>query len=308
MSAVARVSFDMRRGETVALVGETGCGKSTLALALLGLLGSRGRIESGTIEFEGRPLAGLKEGEWRGIRGAAISLIFQDARGALNPVLTVGRHIVETLRAHRRISIREAGRAAREILAEVGLPDPSNCSRRYPSELSGGMCQRVGIALAICGRPRLLIADEPTSALDPGIQAQILDLLDDLKRRQKLAVLLVSHDLAMVSGFADRVLVMYGGSLVESGRSEDVFGSPAHPYTRALLRCLPGDGSGPLAVIPGTPPVPGSRHPGCPFAPRCDSAVEACGGSFPAWRMLSDTHGAACSLAVQTPTDGSISN
>ena len=203
LCAVTDVSFEIARGETLAVIGETGCGKSTIALALLGLLSSQGCIESGEIVFEGLPLRRLKEPEWRTIRGSKIGFVFQDPRSAFNPVLTVGRHMMETLRAHRTIPKRDARDAALAVLADVGIPDPAFFMRRYPSELSGGMCQRAAIALAICNRPQLLVADEPTSALDPSIQAQILDLLKDLKRRQGLALFLISHDLAMVSEFAD---------------------------------------------------------------------------------------------------------
>jgi oligopeptide/dipeptide ABC transporter ATP-binding protein len=303
--AVTDVSFEIARGETLALIGETGCGKSTITLALLGLLGSQGCIESGEIVFEGRPLRHLKEPEWRNIRGSKIGLVFQDSRSAFNPVLTVDRHMMETLRAHRRMPKREARDAALAVLAEVGIPDPAFFMGRYPSELSGGMCQRVAIALAICNRPQLLIADEPTSALDPSIQAQILDLLKDLKRRQGLALLLVSHDLAMVSEFADLVAVMYQGRLLECGHRQDILVRAAHPYTRALIRCLP-DMKGRkdrLATIPGAPMGAGRLLPGCGFAPRCNLAEAACSEGSPPTRTLSQTHWASCIKAGESQAD-----
>ena len=305
LHAVKDVSFEIARGETLAMIGETGCGKSTVALALLGLLGSPARFESGEIVFEERPLQHLSESEWRNVRGSKIGFVFQNPRSTFNPVLTVDKHLTETLRAHRKISRREARDAAVAVLAEVGIPDPLFFMGRYPSELSGGMCQRAAIALAICNRPQLLVADEPTSALDPSIQAQILDLLKDLKHRQGLALLLISHDLALVSEFADLVAVMYLGRIVEAGRREDILARAAHPYTRALIECLPDlkRRRERLATIPGTPGGSGRLLPGCGFAPRCSSAEPACSAGAPPVRTLSQTHWAACIKAGDSPAD-----
>jgi oligopeptide/dipeptide ABC transporter ATP-binding protein len=296
--AVREISFQITAGEILALVGETGCGKSTLALSLLGLMDRGRRIESGDILFEGLNLRSLGARQWKSIRGRKIGIAFQDPRGALNPVLTVGEHLVESLRAHQDLAKRQAWRKSLELLAEVGFPDPELNMGRYPFQLSGGMCRRLGIALGICNQPALLIADEPTSGLDPSIQAQILALLREMTHRYHLALLLISHDLPMVAGLADRVAVMYHGRLIETGTAADTFDNPAHPYTRALLECLPTlqhrADRGPLPQIFGTPPVSAQEFPGCAFEPRCPLAEERCTRSFPPPRALSETHWAAC--------------
>ncbi len=297
LRAITDVSFDIPAGEALALVGETGCGKSTVALALLGLLGP-GRVESGEILFEGRNLREAAEGDWRAIRGGRIGMIFQDARGALNPVLTIGEHLVETIRAHQRLSRKRALALAADLLFEVGIPEPQFQLGRYPMELSGGMCQRVGIALGISNKPRLLIADEPTSSLDPTIQAQIMELLDAMKRRHGLSLLLISHDLALVAESAERVAVMYHGRLVEAGPGPGVMTHPAHPYTSALTSAVPdlshNCASLPLAAVPGAPPAPGEELCGCPFAPRCPSREAQCSAAFPERVILEEEHWAAC--------------
>ncbi len=303
--AVRDVSFEIARGEALALIGETGCGKSTVALAVLGLLGSEGRIESGEILLEGRPLTGLSESEWRDVRGPRIGIVFQDSRSALNPVLTVGQHMIETLRAHQRLRKSQAKESALAILAEVGVPNPAFTMSLYRSELSGGMCQRIAIALAICGGPQLLVADEPTSALDPTIQEQVLELLRELRHRQGLALLLVSHDLAMISQIADSVAVMYHGRLLEYGPREEILARAAHPYTHALMRCLPDMKvrRERLATIPGALPGAGELLSGCNFAPRCDSAERACTEALPPFREVSKTHRAACIKAGERQLD-----
>jgi len=305
LPAVRDVSFEIAAGETLALIGETGCGKSTIAFAILGLLGREARIDGGEILFEDRPVTRLSEAEWRDVRGSKLGFVFQDSRSALNPVLTVGQHMIEALRAHGSVRHDEAADTARRILTEVGVRDPAFLMGRYRSELSGGMCQRVGIALAICNGPQLLVADEPTSALDPTIQAQVLELLKDLKRRKALALLLVSHDLAMISEIADSVAVMYHGHLLEYGRRQEILSCAAHPYTRALIECLPSmkDRKERLATIPGAPPLPGSQISGCDFAPRCGSAGPACADSAPEFRQLSMTHRAACIKAGEGRMD-----
>ena len=296
--AVRDVSFQIAPGEILALVGETGCGKSTLALSLLGLMDRGRQIESGEIFFEGCDIPALGAQQWRRIRGGKIGMVFQDPRSALNQVLSVGEHLIESLRAHQDLARRQAWRRSVELLAEVGFPDPELNMRRYPFQLSGGMCQRLGIALGICNRPALLIADEPTSGLDPSIQQQILELLKHMTESYRLALLLISHDLPMLAGLADRVAVMYHGRLIEAGTAAEVFNQPAHPYTRALLECLPTlrhrADRGPLPQISGTPPVPSQELPGCAFAPRCPLVEERCTRSLPPALPLSETHWAAC--------------
>ncbi len=297
LRAVEDVSFEIGPGETLGLAGETGCGKSTIALAILGLLDG-GRIEGGDIRFEGKSLANSAERAWRHLRGSRIGLVFQDARGSLNPVLTVGQHLEEALRAHSRMTGRQWRDQASRLLGDVGIAEPAFTMKRYAHELSGGTCQRVGIALAICNRPRLLIADEPTSALDPTIQAQIITLLMQMKHRLGLALLFISHDLPLINRIADRMAVMYGARIVESGPAPEVLSAPAHPYTRGLLQCVPDltrtAGGQRLEPIPGSPPVGLRLARGCSFAPRCRLAEERCLLELPDAVPVSVTHWAAC--------------
>ncbi len=294
--AVRDVSLSIGEGESLALAGETGSGKSTLGLAISGLLDPRARVESGQILYEGMDLQSLNERDWRQIRGRKIGMIFQDARSALNPVLTIKEHLVETLLAHGPLSRKEAQTRALDLLQEVGLP--MGHEKFYSFELSGGMCQRVGIALAICHNPRLLVADEPTSSLDATIQAQILDLLLQMKHRYGLALLLISHDLALISQVADRIAVMYHGRIVESGLKEEVFAFPAHPYTRSLIQCLVGlqhhHEAARVQPISGAVPAPGQLFSGCAFFPRCNVSVSECRQSAPAGREKSKTHWVEC--------------
>jgi oligopeptide/dipeptide ABC transporter ATP-binding protein len=294
--AVRNVSLELCEGETLALVGETGSGKSTLALALPGLLDRRARVESGEILFEGRSLRSLKSRERNGILSRRIGVVFQDARGSLNPVLSIGDHLTETLRAHQKLSRRAARERALQLLGEVGIP--RGRERLFPFELSGGACQRAGIALAICNNPRLLVADEPTSAVDVTIQEQILGLLGVMKQRYGLALFLISHDLPLIAQVADRIIVMYHGRAVESGSRREVLANAAHPYTRGLIQSQPDlqhhHETRPLTAIPGALPVAGEEAPGCAFAPRCGWADERCKESVPAARARSLTHWAAC--------------
>lgn len=296
VAAVRDVSFEIFEGETLALAGETGSGKSTLALAVVDLLDRQTRIEADEILFEGCSVKALDRASWRGILGKKIGIIFQDVRSALNPVLTVENHIVETLRTHQRLSDKQARAQSRALLQEVGIP--KGHGKYYPFELSGGISQRVGIAMAICNNPRLIIADEPTSAVDPMIQIRVLDLLMLMKQRHHLALLLISHDLAMVSHVADRICVMYHGRIVETGRREQVLAAPAHPYTQSLMECRPGlqhhHESHRLRAIPGSLPLPGENLPGCAFAPRCSYSQPACQESVPGWMEVSESHQVAC--------------
>jgi oligopeptide/dipeptide ABC transporter ATP-binding protein len=296
LQAVRDISLQIFEGETFSLAGETGSGKSSLALAVLGLLDRDAQVESGEILFEGQSIRSFGKSDWENIRGRKIGIVFQDARSALNPVLTVRDHLLETIRAHQEISSREAQTRAMDLLQEVGIP--RGHEKLYPFELSGGICQRVGIALAICNSPKLLIADEPTSAVDSTIQAQVLDLLQQMKQRHNLALLLISHDLAVISQVADRVSVMYHGRIIESGLKEEIFAIPAHPYTQGLIGCQPGlqhhHERNPLTAIPGALPSPGQSLPGCAYAARCRYAEAECRHAVPAGRKISSTHWVAC--------------
>lgn len=280
----------------MALAGETGSGKSTFALALLGLLDAHNHYQSGEILFEGSRLSSLCEHEWKSIRGRMIAMIFQDARSTLNPILTVESHLIETIRTHQVISRRDARQRAIKLLQEVGIS--AGKETLYPFQLSGGECQRLGIALAICNSPRLLIADEPTSAVDSTIQAQILDLLQSMKQRYGMALLLISHDIPLLSQVADRISVMYHGRIVESGLATEIFSCPGHPYTQGLIQCQPDlhhhHETRPLASIPGAVPISGVDFPGCAFAPRCGESESRCTQSVPAMRALSKTQKIAC--------------
>jgi peptide/nickel transport system ATP-binding protein len=293
---VRGVSLDVRAGETVALVGESGCGKSVTALSVMRL--TSGRIRRGQIRFEGRDLASLSEDEMRRVRGARIGMIFQEPMTSLNPVLRVGRQIEEVLVLHQKLS-REAARSeAIALLGRVGIPSPAERVEQYPHELSGGMKQRVMIAIAIACRPALLIADEPTTALDVTIQAQIMTLLRTLQRELGMSMLLITHDLGLVAHFAERVNVMYGGKLVEHGTVRDIFKRPAHPYTQALLGALPSPTSTArrLEAIPGRVPSPALLPPGCAFCARCKHAFEPCPTEDPPLFELEAPHAAACWL------------
>jgi len=296
--AVRDFSVSLAAGESLALVGETGSGKSTVALALMGLLGEAARIDSGEIRFDGIGMSAADRRTWQQVRGGRIGMIFQDTRGALNPVLTIGSQLVEAMRAHQRLTLRGARAMAVEMLSEAGIPDPPFFMRRYPLELSGGLCQRAALAIALCNRPALLVADEPTSALDPSIQAQILQLLRRLREGNALAMLLISHDLALVSEVSDWVAVMYHGRIVEFGRTSDVLRRPAHPYSAALIQCQADLehhwDRRPLSAIAGSPPASGEEFTGCSFAPRCPSVDAACSKTVPLPVTVSDGHRTSC--------------
>ncbi len=297
--AVQDLSFTIRAGETVALVGESGCGKSVAALSLLGLVAKpAGRIAGGRLLYRGRDLLTLAPEELRRLRGNEIAMIFQEPMSSLNPVLSIGEQIVEPLIEHRALTPRAAWERAIALLAEVGIPRPGKIVESYPHELSGGMLQRVMIAIAISCRPALLIADEPTTALDMTIQAQILDLLQKLKREQGMALLLITHDLGVVTELADHVLVMYAGRVVESGPARTIFKQPAHPYTRGLLasRPVPGQRLRRLPSIPGQVPDPARLPAHCAFAERCSLAGPRCRTGIPEAVDLGDGHQAACVL------------
>jgi oligopeptide/dipeptide ABC transporter ATP-binding protein len=298
--AVDNVSFHVNRGEAVALVGESGCGKSVTAMSIMRLVASPGRITGGEIRFKGRDLSALSEREMRHVRGNDIAMVFQEPMTSLNPVFTIGAQVSEAIRLHKKVSKREAWRQAGEMLELVSIPDPVKRLDDYPHQLSGGMRQRVMIAIALACDPELLIADEPTTALDVTIQAQIMELLAGLQKKLGLAVLLITHDLGVVAEFCERVVVMYTGRVVEEAPVDRLFAAPAHPYTRGLLASLPRAGSGArgerLRTIAGmVPPI--SRLPqGCKFNPRCPDVMEICRGNEPAMMPVADGQAARCYL------------
>jgi peptide/nickel transport system ATP-binding protein len=304
--AVDGVSFDINPGETVGMVGESGCGKSVTALSLLRLVDPPGRIESGSkIEFEGRDLLTLDEERMRQVRGNRIAMVFQEPMTALNPVFTIGDQVAEVARVHSDVSRRAAWERAVEMLNLVGIPDPRERAKSYPHQLSGGMRQRVLIAMALVMNPSLLIADEPTTALDVTIQAQILELLAGLQQRLGLAVLLITHDLGVVAEVTSRVLVMYGGQIVERAPVHELFRNPRHPYTRGLLQAMPrlGRHRERLAVIPGTVPPPTRWPSGCRFRDRCAWAWQRCADEHPPEYPVSAGHNARCHLVDEPQRD-----
>ena len=297
--AVDGVSFDINAGETVGMVGESGCGKSVTALSLLRLVDPPGRIEPDSrIEFEGKDVLSLDEEGIRRIRGNRIAMVFQEPMTALNPVFTIGDQVAEVARVHSDMGRKAAWERAIEMLNLVGIPDPRERAKSYPHQLSGGMRQRVLIAMALVMNPSLLIADEPTTALDVTIQAQILELLADLQQRLGLAVLLITHDLGVVAEVTSRVLVMYGGQIVERAPVRELFRDPRHPYTRGLLEAMPrlGRQRDRLAVIPGTVPPPTQWPSGCRFRDRCAYAWQRCADEAPPQYKVTDDHGARCHL------------
>jgi peptide/nickel transport system ATP-binding protein len=305
VKAVDDVSFSIRRAETLAIVGESGCGKTMTALSLLRLVPNPpGRIVSGSIKIDGKDLVALSEPEMREIRGNEISMIFQEPMTSLNPVMTIGHQISETIRLHEDLSKAAAMEKAIEMLRLVRIPEPKQRAKEYPHQLSGGMRQRAMIAMALACNPRVLIADEPTTALDVTIQAQILDLILALQKRLGTAVVLITHDLAVVAETAQRVIVMYAGKKVEEADVEELFGAPLHPYTHGLMASIPhlaviGGEVGPTAngrlkEIPGQVPALTNLPPGCSFAPRCPHADDRCRSFYPPYEQKRPGHWAAC--------------
>jgi peptide/nickel transport system ATP-binding protein len=302
--AVGDVTLHIDAGETLGLVGESGCGKSMTGLSIMGLLPPGGRITSGSVKVEGRELVGLPERELRTVRGNDVAMVFQDSMTALNPTRTIGYQVAEPVRQHLGLSRAQARERAAEVLSLVGLPQPKERLDDYPHQLSGGLRQRVLIAMALACDPKVLIADEPTTALDVTIQAQILELLDDLKQRLGMAVLLITHDMGVVAGRADRVNVMYAGRMVEATDTGQLFGSMRHPYTQALLASIPQldqDATEPLYTIPGIPPDLSAPPPGCRFAARCPRASDRCRTEEPPLAEQRDGHWAACWHPVDGP-------
>jgi oligopeptide/dipeptide ABC transporter ATP-binding protein len=295
--AVDDVSFQIRHGETLGLVGESGSGKSVTAFSIVQLLQSPGRIASGRVVFRGRDLVSLPEPEVRQVRGAGIGLIFQEPMAALNPVMRVGAQIAEALVVHGLASRAAARGRAIELLGAVRITDPDKRVDDYPHQLSGGMRQRVMIAVALACGPPLIIADEPTTALDVTVQAQILELLRDMKGQFRLSLLLITHDLGVIAETADRVAVMYAGRIVETGPVRDIFRNPLHPYTQGLLASMPGGGAGArLRAIEGVVPNLAALPPGCTFAPRCPYRMDVCATAVPALVEIEPGHHVRCYL------------
>jgi len=299
VTAVNNVSFSINPGETVCIVGESGCGKSVMALSIMQLLSDSGEITDGQILFNGSNLLEKTKKEMRKIRGKDIGMIFQEPMTSLNRVFTIGDQITETLLEHLSISKAEAYDKAIELVTLLGIPNAKKIVKSYPHELSGGMLQRIMIAIALGCNPKLLIADEPTTALDVTIQAQILDLLQTIKHDLGTSILFITHDLGVVAGMTDHVIVMYAGKVFEQARTTELFARPGNPYTKGLLRSVPDPTSeqGNLYQIPGSPPDVAHLKPGCPFAPRCDRAQEICRREFPPFVALTADHHSLCHFA-----------
>jgi oligopeptide/dipeptide ABC transporter ATP-binding protein len=293
---VRDISFSLQPGETLGIVGESGSGKSMTALALMRLLPPGGQLKADRFTLLGEDMLGAGEARLEELRGSAMGMIFQEPMTALNPVLTIGDQLMETVRRHTGIGRREARDRAIEALRRVGIPSPEHRIEEYPHRLSGGMRQRVMIAMALICRPRLLIADEPTTALDVTIQAQILDLMLGLQDEYRMGIILISHDLRVVSAFTNRVQIMYLGHVMEHGPAADVFDTPRHPYTEALLASIPpiDHDAARLKAIEGTVPMAAARPPGCPFEPRCTYARPPCTATVPPLVEFGGGHGAAC--------------
>ena len=302
VKAVDGVTFDIKRGEVLGLVGESGCGKSVTSLSILRLVAPPGKIDDGEILFEGRDLLKLGTSEMTQMRGDRISMIFQQPTSSLNPVFKVGDQIAEVLQIHQGLSKKQGRERAIDLMAQVGISDPQRRVNAYPFEMSGGMAQRVMIAMALASRPDLLIADEPTTALDVTIQAQILDLMRNLQREYNAAIILITHDLGVVAEMADRIAVMYAGQIVEEARTDELFRNPRHPYTQGLIASIPvlGEIKDELDVIPGNVPNLINLPPGCRFAPRCRARVAAgltiCGQQMPELKPVATAHTARCWL------------
>jgi oligopeptide/dipeptide ABC transporter ATP-binding protein len=295
--AVNGISYTLGEGEALAIVGESGCGKSVGALSLMGLVPHPGRVEAGEVLLNGRDVLKQPAEQWPAVRGREIAMVFQDPMTSLNPVLTVGRQLTEGLRKHLGMGADEAQGEAAELLRLVGIPDPEARLRDHPHQFSGGQRQRIGIAMALSCKPAVLIADEPTTALDVTIQAQIVALVQEIQARMGMAILWITHDLALVAGLVDRVAVMYAGTIVEEAQVIELFENPRHPYTVGLLRSLPSVAVGPrrkLVSIEGRPPDLLAPVVSCPFAPRCAWAVERCSRELPPLHVVAEGHGAAC--------------
>ena len=300
VKAIRGVDFYLDKGEAVGIVGESGSGKSVTSLSVMRLLQFPGKLTGGEVFFDGEDLTKKTDKEMQAIRGNEISMIFQDPMTSLNPVFTIGNQIMEAIIKHQKLSKEQARQKAIEMLKLVGIPSPEKRIDQYPHEFSGGMRQRAMIAMALSCEPKLLIADEPTTALDVTIQAQILELMKDLKDRLNTSIILITHDLGVVADVCSRIIVMYGGLIMEEGTTEEIFYKPQHPYTLGLMRSIPkmSDKENKERLIPidGTPPDLLKPPAGCPFAPRCEHAMKICMTQMPEYTKSSDTHRAACWL------------
>jgi peptide/nickel transport system permease protein len=308
-NAVSGVDMVIRPGEAIGIVGESGSGKTVTALSILGLVASPpGRIDGGEVLFNGEDLLGLPAGRLRAIRGDRIAYVFQDPLTTLNPLQTVGAQVMEAIRAHQRLNGREAWARTLALLESVGIPEPAQKAHSYPHELSGGQRQRIGIAMALANQPDVVVADEPTTALDVTTQARVLKLLAELRRRNDAAMIFISHDFGVVAELCDRVYVMYGGRVVESGPVRDVLKRPAHPYTARLLACVPriGQGRHSIPPIPGLPPPTNALPPGCAFAPRCNLAIAECRSGEIALASVGPDHAARCLRSALVLAEGVV--
>ena len=296
VTAVNNVSFSIQPGEILGLVGESGCGKSVTSLSIMKLLARNSKISNGEILLNGKDLLKEDKKGMRKIRGREVAMIFQEPMNSLNPCMRIEKQLTEAILLHNNFSKEEAHNRAFEVLKSVGIPEPDMTLKSYPHQLSGGMCQRVMIAMAMSCEPELLIADEPTTALDVTIQAQILDLMRDLQKKIKTSIIIITHNLGVVANIADRVAVMYGGKLVETGDVEDIFHNPCHEYTKGLLRSIPKahEKGGELQAIPGTPPDLMEPPVGCPFAARCKETMIVCQKYMPDYTDCGKNHKSAC--------------
>ena len=302
--SVDHVNFHVDKGEVVCIVGESGCGKSVTSLSIMGLLGRGGTVTEGSVVFEDKNLLTMTEKELDKIRGDRLTMIFQDPLTSLDPVFTVGNQLMESIRKHMRLSKEEARKRAEQILGKVGMPDPHGVMKKYPHTLSGGMRQRVMIAMALCCNPGLLIADEPTTALDVTIQAQIMALLRNLQKESGMSMILITHDIGLVASMADRVIVMYAGQMIEEAPVKELFAAPAHPYTKALLQTVPGiydEKDRELVAIPGMVPENYDSIPGCRFADRCAFRTKGC-DQLQGYRQIGEGHFVRCMLAKEGET------
>ena len=302
--AANNVNFTINRGETLGLVGESGCGKSVTARSILGLIEPPGEIVTGEVRLGSTNLLQLETSKLEKLRGRDIAMVFQDPLSSLNPVLSIGLQMVETIQAHRKTSRKEAERQALLQLDRIGLPDPERIMRSYPFELSGGMCQRVMLAMALLLEPEVLIVDEPTTALDTTVQTQILAELKRLQRKMNMSLLLITHDMGVVAQMADQVAVMYAGSIIDSAPVKKLFDHPAHPYTRALLRSIPRLGQNDLTPIEGQPPSLFNLPAGCPFLKRCPEALSRCNDYRHSLKEVSPGHFSACLTTHQVELPG----